>query len=445
MNITLENVLDIHRAKEAWGRVRQNKGSAGIDGVTVREVDGAFLELWAAVADGVRKGTYSPEPVRRVNIPKPHGGERALGIPCVLDRVLAQALNLLLIPMWEDEFSPMSFAYRPGRTPMQALRRACDHISESQPWLLHLDIEDFFGSVSHSLVLRLLRRKIDDSRLVDLVGKMMSAGVFHNELVTNAEMGLHQGSPLSPLLANIVLHELDSWMHERNVAFVRYADDLLVCLSDEIKAHTLLPEIVSRLAELGLRLNDRKTRSLPADEIAYLGFSFRVTKSGAQLLISQDSILRMQSTLMGLIQSQKLFGAESCARECARLLRSWKEYYGKCDDFSQFEALYEYTRESLIQAFPSNLSSGDPFTIATLQSWGLSALDSARSDGRPCNYDGSFSSQVDWRSSARIALKRLLRQRIVRFRMNLGRRKNKSIRVQSYSLIICGHEFRFFL
>lgn len=445
MSQTLEDILDYHHAKRAWERVRRNRGAAGIDGLTVQQVDQAFPELWTAVADNILHQRFRPLPVRRVTIPKPDGGERHLGIPCVLDRVVSQLLHQMLSPLWEQEFSPMSFAYRPHRTPIQALKAACHQIDQGRPWLLHLDIREFFDSVPHALVLHLLHSKLEDIRITQLVERLLQTGICHPVLVTKTQAGLHQGSPLSPLLANVVLHQLDIWLHSQSQPFVRYADDILLFVNKAEQADPLRQQVEHQLAILGLHLNPQKTLSASANDSQFLGYSFQLGEEGkAQLLISPTSLKRIRDSLPMLIHTHSYQGAEGCARECARLLRSWQQHFGHSDDPRQLTELYQTAQALLCDAFPYQFPKQDPTTNITLQALGLSPHSPPPSQPCRVSYNGDLPLRTtDWRGSLQAWLKRLPRQRAVRLRVNFRRRRRHWFRPNSVSLVICGQEFRF--
>ena len=215
----------------AWDRVRRNEGAPGVDGITVRDLESTFAQEWRRNANALQAGTWKPHPVRRVTIPKPTGGWRVLGIPTVLDRVVHQALAQILTPRWEARFSARSFGFRKGRSTLDALNRlAKDASAVSNPLAWHLDIREFFDRVPRAMALRAVARVTTDQRLQQLVATILSAGVLNGVNWEATPLGLPQGSPLSPLLANAVLHPLDLWMTEQALPFIRYADDIVILL-----------------------------------------------------------------------------------------------------------------------------------------------------------------------------------------------------------------------
>ena len=449
---TLESILDLSHARKAWHRVRRNQGAPGVDGMAIREVDQAFDELWAGLVQNIQEGDFQPLPVRRVMIPKSDGGERQLGIPTVMDRVLAQTLHLALSPVWEPTFSPMSFGYRPGRMAIQAVAASRQSIQAGNTWALHLDIKDYFDSVPHELVLKLLSNRLSDTRVVDLVSRLLRTGVCDQLLVRVSDRGITQGSPLSPLLANIVLHEFDSWLTERGLAFARYADDCLILLPDEQSAQAFLAEIPHYLTQLGLELNTEKTGSTPAHEADFLGYSFRSAEDGrTRIVIAHDSLNRMKAALNGIIQNRWHNDYESSFRECQQLFTSWQSYYSHSEDPSQLRDLLDYAEQGLKNSFPSQCSSSDRIATQLMTPPQPSLYSQNPPQHQTPNYAGQLPiprSFPDWPASLRLLWRRLPRQRFVKLRVNLGlsgKRRKGLFRTRSVSLVICGQEFRFSL
>jgi len=221
----MEVVCERENCLQALKRVKSNKGSPGIDGMTVDQLPGHLMEHWPGIREQLLHGTYKPQPVKRVEIPKPDGGVRKLGIPTVLDRMVQQAVMQVLQSRWDAEFSEHSYGFRPGRSAHQAVAKAQQYVVEGRCWVVDLDLEKFFDRVNHDRLMAAVARRIADKRLLKLIRAFLTAGVMENGLVGSVEEGTPQGGPLSPLLSNLVLDELDRELERRNHCFVRYADD----------------------------------------------------------------------------------------------------------------------------------------------------------------------------------------------------------------------------
>jgi len=224
-NRWMEEVCERGNLKEAWQRVKANTGSAGVDGMTVDELDDYLKQQWPAIREQLLNGTYEPKPVRRVEIPKPDGGMRKLGIPTVLDRLIQQAVMQVLQRRWDRTFSESSYGFRPGRSAQQAVAQAQQHIAEGHGWCVDLDLEKFFDRVNHDKLMGQIAKRVADKRLLKLIRTFLNAGVMENGLVSPSVEGTPPGGPLSPLLSNLVLDELDRELERRGHRFVRYADD----------------------------------------------------------------------------------------------------------------------------------------------------------------------------------------------------------------------------
>ena len=221
----MEEVCERENLKEALRRVKANKGSAGVDGMTVGAITDYLKQHWPAIRDHLLNGTYEPKPVRRVEIPKPDGGVRKLGIPSVLYRFIQQAVLQVLQRRWDRTFSQHSYGFRPGRSAHQAVAQAQHYIAEGYGWVIDLDLEKFFDRVNHDKLMGRIAQRVDDPRLLKLIRAFLNAGVMENGLVSPSVEGTPQGGPLSPLLSNVVLDELDRELERRGHRFVRYADD----------------------------------------------------------------------------------------------------------------------------------------------------------------------------------------------------------------------------
>ena len=256
----MEEVLAAENLRKALKRVQGNRGSAGVDGMSVTALPGYLKEHWPRIREGLLAGRYKPKPVKRVQIPKPDGGERGLGIPTVLDRFIQQAVLQVLQPLWEPSFSDHSYGFRPGRSAHQAVARAQSYIAEGHGIVVDMDLEKFFDRVNHDILMSLLMRRVGDKRVLKLVRGYLNAGALEDGLVRAVGEGTPQGGPLSPLLSNIVLDLLDKELENRGHGFVRYADDCNVYVKSERAGQRVLESIGSFIGKkLRLKLNREKS------------------------------------------------------------------------------------------------------------------------------------------------------------------------------------------
>src|SRR3989454_12639531 len=271
----MEEVCERENCKQALARVKANKGSPGVDGMTVHDLPGHLQQHWPVIGEQLRSGTYVPQPVRRVEIPKPDGGVRKLGIPTVLDRFIQQAVMQVLQRRWDRTFSEYSYGFRPGRSAHQAVAQAQQYIAEGYGWVVDLDLEKFFDRVNHDKLMGQIAKRVEDQRLRKLIWAFLNAGVMENGLVSLSGEGTPQGGPLSPLLSNLVLDELDRELERRGHRFVRYADDCNLYVRSE-RAGQRVMESVTRFITQKLKLTVNETKSAVARPQVrkFLGVSF---------------------------------------------------------------------------------------------------------------------------------------------------------------------------
>ena len=274
-NRLMEEICERGNLKEALRRVKANQGSAGVDGMTVGGISDYLKQHWPANREQLLSGTYEPKPVRRVEIPKPDGGVRKLGIPTVLDRFIQQAVMQVLQRRWDRTFSDHSFGFRPGRSAHQAVARAQQYIAEGYGWCVDFDLEKFFDRVNHDKLMGQVAKRVADKRLLKLIRAFLNAGVMENGLVGPSVEGTPQGGPLSPLLSNLVLDELDRELERRGHRFVRYADDCNIYVRSE-RAGQRVMESVTRfiMQQLKLKVNEAKSAVARPQDRKFLGFSF---------------------------------------------------------------------------------------------------------------------------------------------------------------------------
>jgi RNA-directed DNA polymerase len=274
-NRLMEEVCERENLKAALRRVKANRGSPGIDGMTVDGIKDYLKQHWSAIREQLLNGTYKPKPVRRVEIPKPDGGVRKLGIPTVLDRFIQQAVMQVLQRRWDPTFSESSYGFRPGRSAQQAVAQAQQHIADGHGWCVDLDLEKFFDQVNHDKLMGQIAKRVEDKRLLKLIRAFLNAGVMENGLVSPSVEGTPQGGPLSPLLSNLVLDELDRELKRRGHRFVRYADDCNIYVRSERAGQRVMESVTRFITQtLKLKVNETKSAVARPQERKFLGFSF---------------------------------------------------------------------------------------------------------------------------------------------------------------------------
>src|SRR6201997_1159253 len=271
----MEDACERANLKEALRQVRGNKGSAGVDRMTVDQLGDYLKQHWPAIREQLLNGTYEPKPVRRVEIPKPDGGVRKLGIPTVLDRFIQQAVMQVLQRRWDRTFSDHSYGFRPGRSAHQAVAQAQQYIAEGHGWCVDLDLEKFFDRVNHDKLMGQIAKRVEDKRLLKLIRAFLNAGVMEDGLVSPSVQGTPQGGPLSPLLSNLVLDALDRELELRGHRYVRYADDSNIYVRSERAGQRVMTSIKRIITQkLKLKVNEAKSAVARPQERKFLGFSF---------------------------------------------------------------------------------------------------------------------------------------------------------------------------
>jgi RNA-directed DNA polymerase len=276
-NRLMEEVCERENLKEALRQVKGNKGSAGVDGITLNQLSDYLKQHWPAIREQLLSGTYEPKPVRRVEIPKPDGGVRKLGIPTVLDRFIQQAVMQVLQRQWDSTFSDHSYGFRPGRSAHQAVAQAQQYIAKGYGWVIDLDLEKFFDRVNHDKLMGQIAQRVEDKRLLKLIRTFLNAGVMENGLVSPSVEGTPQGGPLSPLLSNLVLDELDRELERRGHRYLRYADDCNIYVRSQRAGQRVMEGITRFIThKLKLKVNETKSAVARPQERKFLGFSFSI-------------------------------------------------------------------------------------------------------------------------------------------------------------------------
>jgi RNA-directed DNA polymerase len=326
----MEQVVSPENATAAWEAVLRNRGAAGIDGMTTGQLRDHIRAHWESIRTKLRAGTYVPSPVRRVEIPKPNGGTRMLGIPTVQDRWIQQMLLQVLQPIFDPTFSEHSYGFRPGRGAHQAVRAAQGYVQSGKQWVVDMDITKFFDRVNHDILLHRIGERIRDKRMLRLIGSYLRAGAMVEGVVVGSEEGTPQGGPLSPLLANIYLDELDKELEKRGLAFSRYADDCNIYVGSRRAAERVLEGISQWInRELRLEVNASKSGTGRPWERKFLGF--RINPEG-KIEAAPQSVERFKDKVRELWRScQSLSSVELRKRWCA-YLRGWWAYYGLAEE-----------------------------------------------------------------------------------------------------------------
>jgi RNA-directed DNA polymerase len=327
----MEEICERENLKEALRRVKANKGSAGVDRMTVDGMTDYLKQHWPAIREQLLNGTYEPKPVRRVEIPKPDGGIRKLGIPTVLDRFIQQAVMQVLQKQWDRTFSDHSYGFRPGRSAHQAVAKSQEYIAAGHGWVVDFDLEKFFDRVHHDKLMGQIAKRVEDKRLLKLIRAFLNAGVMENGLVSPSVEGTPQGGPLSPLLSNLVLDELDRELERRGLRFVRYADDSNIYVRSE-RAGQRVMESVSRFIthRLKLKVNEAKSAVARPQERKFLGFSFTAGPV-IQRAIAPKALERFKERIRDITRRAKGFSLETTMEELAPYLRGWRNYFGFCE------------------------------------------------------------------------------------------------------------------
>src|SRR5215208_5437171 len=327
----MEEICERANLKEALRQVRGNKGSAGIDRMTVDQLGAYLKQQWPAIREQLLNGTYEPKPVRRVEIPKPDGGVRKLGIPTVLDRFIQQAVMQVLQRQWDPTFSRHSYGFRPRRSAHQAVAQAQQYIAQGYGWVIDLDLEKFFDRVNHDKLMGQIAKRVEDKRLLKLIRAFLNAGVMENGLVSPSVEGTPQGGPLSPLLSNLVLDELDRELECRGHRFVRYADDCNIYVRSERAGQRVMESITRFITQkLKLKVNEAKSAVARPQERKFLGFSFSAGPE-VKRVIAPKALDRFKGRILEITQRAKGVSMETTMEELAPYMRGWRSYFGFCE------------------------------------------------------------------------------------------------------------------
>ena len=343
----MEEVCERENCKQALRRVKTNKGSPGVDGMTVHQLPGYLKQHWSAIREQLLNGNYKPQAVKRVEIPKPDGGVRKLGIPTVLDRFIQQAVMQVLQRRWDRTFSNHSYGFRPGRSAHQGVEAAQQNIAAGYRWVVDLDLEKFFDRVNHDRLMAKLAERISDKRMLKLIRAFLQAGVMEDGLLSPVDEGTPQGGPLSPLLSNIVLDELDRELERRGLRHARYADDCNVYVRSRRAGEQVMASITAFItSKLKLKVNQQKSAVARPWARKFLGFSF-TSGAAPKRRIAPQALARYKKRVRELTRRTRGISIEEMAAELGSYLRGWHGYFGACQTPSVLKELDQWTRRRL--------------------------------------------------------------------------------------------------
>lgn len=343
----MEEVCERRNLEAAFRRVQANKGASGVDGMTVTDLEAYLRQHWPMIREQLLSGTYQPQPVKRVEIPKPDGGVRKLGIPCALDRFIQQALLQVLQRYWDRTFSSSSYGFRPGRSAHQAVAAAQRYIAEGYRWVTDLDLEKFFDRVNHDILMGRIANRVSDCRVLRLIRAFLNAGVMENGLVSPTEEGTPQGGPLSPWLSNVMLDDLDRELERRGLKFARYADDCNIYVRSRRAGERVMASVTRFLTEkLKLKVNESKSAVDRPWNRKFLGFSFTVGKMPKRR-IAPKALTRFKERIRELTSRTSGVSLERMIENLSRYLQGWRGYFGNCETPSVLKALDSWLHRRL--------------------------------------------------------------------------------------------------
>src|ERR1700731_4389046 len=343
----MEEVSERENLVRAWKRVRRNKGSPGVDGMTIDDAKDYLREHWPGIRSQLLAGTYQPQPVKRVEIPKPDGGVRKLGVPCVVDRLIQQALLQVLQKRWDRTFSEHSYGFRPGRSAHQAVAQAQRYIAAGYNVVVDLDLEKFFDRVNHDSLMARVAARVTDKRALKLIRAFLKSGVMENGLVSPVDEGTPQGGPLSPLLSNLVLDELDRELERRGHHFVRYADDCNIYVGSERAGQRVMESVTHFITHrLKLKVNQAKSAVARPGQRKFLGFSF-TSERKPRRRIAPKAIVRFKERIREQTYRTRGISLTQMVKEIATYLRGWHGYFGYWQTPSVLQSLETWLRRRL--------------------------------------------------------------------------------------------------
>lgn len=339
----LEQILDPANLQAAWKQVQRNKGAAGVDGLSIADYPKWAKQHWFGIRRALTEGYYIPQPVKRVEIPKPTGGKRLLGIPTVNDRVIQQAIAQVLMPIFDRHFSAHSYGFRPNKSAQQAVLSVRGFIQQGRRYAVDIDLSKFFDNVDHDLLMHRLGRRIRNKRVLKLIGRYLRAGVEINGTIQPTALGVPQGGPLSPLLANIMLDDLDRYLETRHSAFARYADDFVVCVETKEAGERVKEDIECFLKTLKLPINHDKSSVMKTNALSFLGFTFR----GKKIVWSDKALQSFKHQIRYLTNRTWSVSWAVRYEKLRRYIVGWINYFGLSEYYRPVPGLDEWLRRRI--------------------------------------------------------------------------------------------------
>ena len=382
----------------AWRHVRRNRGSPGVDGMSIDETRNYLKEQWPTIRDQLLEGTYSPQPVKRVNIPKPDGGVRKLGVPCVVDRLIQQGLLQVLQKQWDPTFSEHSYGFRPRRSAHQAVVQAQRYIAEGYNYVVDIDLEKFFDRVNHDMLMARVAARVSDKRVLKLIRAFLNAGVMEEGMVCPIDEGTPQGGPLSPLLSNLVLDDFDKELARRGHRFCRYADDCNIYVRSRRAGERVMATICRFLTKkLRLKVNESKSAVARPEERKFLGFS--ISNDGSERRIAPKALDRFKMRLREFTRRTRGVSLPQLIAKLAPYLIGWRGYFGLCQTPRVLSNLDAWIRRRLRMFLWRQWKNG-PNRFKELRRRGVSRFNAAVAAGSPTGL---------WRMSGHPAVQQALR------------------------------------
>ena len=394
----LEEVCERENLVRAWQRVRGNKGAPGIDGMTIEDAKSYLREHWPDIRSQLLNGTYRPQPVRRVEIPKPDGGVRKLGVPRVVDRLIQQALLQVLQKRWDPTFSEHSYGFRPQRSAHQAVAQAQAYVAEGYSVVVDLDLEKFFDLVNHDILMARVAARVADKRVLKLVRAFLTAGVLEDGLVRPVDEGTPQGGPLSPLLSNLLLDDFDKELERRGLRFCRYADDCNIYVRS-LRAGGRVKVSVSRflIRKLKLKINETKSAVARPEERKFLGFS--ISNDGSERRIAPKALAKFQMRVRELTRRTRGLSLRQIVEQLRPYLIGWRSYFGFCQTPIVLRNLEAWIRRRL-RMYLWRQWKGGHNRFKELRRRGVKEFQAAVAAGSPTGF---------WRMSRHVTVQQALR------------------------------------
>jgi RNA-directed DNA polymerase len=397
----MEEVCERENLVRAWQRVRENKGAPGVDGMTIDDAKGFLCEHWPDIRSQLLAGTYQPHPVKRVEIPKPDGGVRKLGVPCVVDRLIQQAMLQVLQKRWDPTFSEHSYGFRPGRSAHQAVAQAQRYIAEGHNIVVDLDLEKFFDRVNHDILMARVAERVADKRVLKLIRAFLNAGVMEDGLVSPVDEGTPQGGPLSPLLSNLVLDALDKELERRGHRFCRYADDCNVYVRSRRAGERVMASVSRFLTDkLRLKVNEAKSAVARPEERKFLGFS--ISNGGSERRIAPQALAKFKARIREITRRTRGRSLPQIIEELKSYLIGWRSYFGFCQTPRVLTNLEAWIRRRLRMYLWRQWKNGSK-RFKELRRRGIATFLAAVAAGSPTG---------SWRMSGHPAVQKALRNHV---------------------------------